>query len=101
MIPTGSVLHFPQGFDEGHQLYTIEVLAMGKLSAEQISSSNSERKKNDPGRPRAHPSRVEGRLTGLPKLPFSAWQIMLEKNETKCGRPGLAWQNGVIELPLS
>jgi hypothetical protein len=38
MLPTNTVLHFQQGFAEGHQLYFIEVFAKGKLPATQISS---------------------------------------------------------------
>jgi hypothetical protein len=36
MIPTNTVLHFQQGFAEGHQLYTIQVFSKGKLPATQI-----------------------------------------------------------------
>jgi hypothetical protein len=38
MIPTNTVLHFQQGFAEGHQLYTIQVFSKGKLPATQISA---------------------------------------------------------------
>jgi hypothetical protein len=48
MIPAGTALHFQQGFDEGHQLYTIEVLAMGKLPADQISEKEVEATWLDP-----------------------------------------------------
>ena len=48
MIPAGTALHFQQGFDEGHQLYTIEVLAMGKLPADKISEKEVEATWLDP-----------------------------------------------------
>jgi hypothetical protein len=48
MIPPGTVLHFQHGFDEGHQLYTIEIIAMGKLPADQISESDAEATWLDP-----------------------------------------------------
>lgn len=35
MIPAQTVLHYQEGFAEGHQLYTIEVLAKG-LPADQV-----------------------------------------------------------------
>jgi hypothetical protein len=38
MIPTNTALRFQHGFAEGHQLYTIQVFAKGKLPATQISS---------------------------------------------------------------
>lgn len=41
MIPANTVLHFKEGFAEGHQLYTIEVFYKGDLPAEQVSSSAS------------------------------------------------------------
>ncbi|UVW28005.1 hypothetical protein [Massilia sp. H6] len=41
MIPANTVLHFKEGFAEGHQLYTIEVFYKGQLPAEQMSSSAS------------------------------------------------------------
>lgn len=48
MIPAGTVLHFQHGFEEGHQLYTIEVLAKGKLPADQISEKEIEKTWLDP-----------------------------------------------------
>lgn len=48
MVPNGTVLHFQKGFAEGHQLYTIEVLAKGKLPAEQISEKEVEASWLDP-----------------------------------------------------
>ena len=39
MLPTNTVLHFQQGFAEGHQLYTIQVFFKGKLPATQVSAS--------------------------------------------------------------
>lgn len=48
MIPTGTVLRFQQGFAEGHQLYTIEVLAKGKLPAEKISEKEAQASWLDP-----------------------------------------------------
>lgn len=48
MIPSGTALHFQQGFDEGHQLYTIDVFAMGKLPADQISEKEVESTWLDP-----------------------------------------------------
>jgi hypothetical protein len=48
MIPAGTALHFQHGFDEGHQLYTIEVLAMGKLPADQIAEKEVETTWLDP-----------------------------------------------------
>lgn len=39
MLPPNTVLHFQQGFAEGHQLYTVQVFAKGRLPATQISAS--------------------------------------------------------------
>lgn len=36
MIPKNTVLHFQQGYAEGHQLYTIEVFFKGKLPADEL-----------------------------------------------------------------
>lgn len=48
MIPAGTALHFQRGFDEGHQLYTIEVLAKGKLPADRITEKDVEATWLDP-----------------------------------------------------
>ena len=48
MIPAGTVLHFQHGFEEGHQLYTIEVLTKGKLPADLISEKEIEKTWLDP-----------------------------------------------------
>jgi hypothetical protein len=37
MIPANTVLHFQRGFSEGHQLYSVEVLVKGELSADRIN----------------------------------------------------------------
>lgn len=39
MLPTNTVLRLQQGFSEGHQLYTIQVFAKGKLPASEINES--------------------------------------------------------------
>jgi hypothetical protein len=36
LLPAGTVLQHVQGFDEGHQLYTVDVLFKGRFEAEQI-----------------------------------------------------------------
>lgn len=48
MIPTGTVLRFQEGFAEGHQLYTIDVLAKGKLPVERIPEKDIEASWLDP-----------------------------------------------------
>lgn len=37
MIPAGTVLHFERAFDEGHQLYSMEVFVDGGLPAEKVA----------------------------------------------------------------
>lgn len=39
MIPANTVLHFKKGFDEGHELYTIDVFFKGTLPADKLSGS--------------------------------------------------------------
>jgi hypothetical protein len=39
MLPANTVLHLQHGFAEGHQLYTIQVFAKGKLPATEISAN--------------------------------------------------------------
>lgn len=41
LIPASTVLYHQKGFDEGHQLYTIEVLVKGNLEADRLQKNES------------------------------------------------------------
>ncbi len=41
LIPANTILYHQRGFDEGHQLYTIEVLIKGNIEADRLKPSEA------------------------------------------------------------